>query len=114
MKDGTYELAGKRVIITGASRGLGQACAEAFAREGARLLLTARSSARLTKIKESLPNSAQHSVYGGDLTQPEEIGNLGRAAEEFGDIDVILHTMGGGLGMRDPLLAWDEFYYCLP
>lgn len=109
MGEDTYELKGKRVIITGASRGLGQVCAESFAKEGSKLLLTARSKDRLGKIKESLENPDEHKIYAGDLTRPDEIEKLVETAEEFGDIDVILHVMGGGLGMRDPLLRWEEF-----
>lgn len=109
MGEDTYELKHKRVIITGASRGLGQVCAEAFAKEGSKLLLTARSQDRLEKIKESLGNPDQHRIYTGDLTKPNEIEKLIETAKEFGDIDVILHVMGGGLGMGDPLLKWEEF-----
>ncbi len=109
MGEDTCELKDKRVIITGASRGLGQVCAESFAKEGSKLLLAARSQDSLEKIKESLANPDAHRIYAGDLTKPDEIEKLIETAEEFGDIDVILHVMGGGLGMGDPLLKWGEF-----
>lgn len=104
-----YGLRGKLVLITGASRGLGQVCAEAFAREGARLLLAARDADRLEALRQSLDAPGGHRVHPGDLTRPEEIDRLAEAAGRFGDLDVILHVMGGGLGFRDPLLTWDEF-----
>ena len=109
MGEDTCELRDKRVIITGASKGLGQVCAEFFAKEGSKLLLTARSQDSLEKIKESLENPGEHKIYAGDLTRPEKIEKLIETAEKFGDIDVILHVMGGGLGMRAPLLTWEEF-----
>lgn len=105
----TYCLKDKRVIITGASRGLGQICAEAFGKEGSRLLLAGRSQDRLEKIRESLRSPDTHKIYAGDLTKRKEIEKLVKAVGAFGDIDVILHVMGGGLGLRSPLLKWEEF-----
>ncbi len=102
-------LPGKRVLITGASRGLGQSCAEAFARVGCTLLLTGRAADRLAQVKAALEGSEGHRVVAGDLTERGSIDHLVAVAEEFGEIDVILHVMGGGLGLRDPLLAWEEF-----
>jgi 3-oxoacyl-[acyl-carrier protein] reductase len=104
-----YGLLGKRVLITGASRGLGSVCAEAFAQQGAKLLLAARSEDKLIALNESLDNSSDHQIFAGDLTEEEEIDKLAHFAEAFGEVDVILHVMGGGLGMHDPLLDWCEF-----
>ena len=103
-----YGLEGKRAIITGASRGLGQLCAKAFAAQGVRLLLAARSQDRLEKIKESLKSSNEHVVYAGDLIKPSGIRGLVKAAKTFGEVDIVIHAMGGGLGMRNPLLSWEE------
>ncbi|HIN33698.1 MAG TPA: SDR family oxidoreductase [Nitrospirales bacterium] len=107
--DDRSDLRGKRVLLTGASRGLGQSCAEAFAREGAMLLLTARSRDQLERIASSLANADQHHIYAGDLTKREEVKALIDAASRLGALAVLLPVLGGGLGMRDPLLTWDEF-----
>lgn len=109
MQNGFFDLQNKRILITGASRGLGQVCATAFANEGARLLLTARAEDRLEKIRKELIRSEEHRTYAGDLTLPAEIEKLIWVAEDFGEIDVVIHVMGGGLGMRNPLLSRDEF-----
>lgn len=103
------DLSGKRVLITGASRGLGQSCAEAFAKAGSKLLLTGRATERLTHLKASLERPEEHRLFVGDLTVLGTIEQLIGMTEEFGDLDVILHVMGGGLGLRDPLLTWDDF-----
>lgn len=47
-------LAGKRVLITGGSKGIGLACAEAFAREGCDLVLAARDGAALERARVGL------------------------------------------------------------
>lgn len=105
-----FGLTGKKVIVTGASRGLGAVCARRFAAEGAELLLAARSREHLETVRGSLPNPTSHLVFAGDLCRPEAIAELVERAAEFGDIDVALHVMGGGLGMADPLLDWDQFH----
>ena len=107
--DPAGDLNGKRVLITGASRGLGQSCAEAFAKAGAKLLLTGRAADRLRQIQASFDHPEDHTIVPGDLTQVDVIQQLVNVAQQVGDLDVILHVMGGGLGLRDPLLAWEDF-----
>jgi len=104
-----FDLQEKRILITGASKGLGRVCTEEFAKDGARLLLAARSTDKLQEIKENLPAPEKHMTFAGDLNDPKVIRELVEQARVFGEIDVILHSMGGGLGMRDPLLTWEEF-----
>lgn len=108
MTDVSSDLHGKRVLITGASRGLGQSCAEAFAKTGSKLLLVGRTTGRLAHLKTSLERSEDHQVFVGDLTTLEAIEQLIAVTEAFGEIDIILHVMGGGLGRWDPLLSWDD------
>ncbi len=107
--DVSSDLKGKRVLITGASRGLGQACAEAFAKTGARLVLAGRTADRLEALRTSLEHSKEHRVFVGDLTALDAIEQLVAVTTDGGEIDVVLHVMGGGLGRWDPLLAWDDF-----
>ena len=100
---------GKRVLITGASKGLGKSCAEAFAMIGAKILITGRSENLLEENKKLLKNPRDHVVCAVDLTKIEGIKCLTRTAKRFGNVDVILHIMGGGLGKRDPLINRDDF-----
>ena len=53
------DLKGKRVIVTGASRGIGLAIASAFAREGARVAICARSQEAVDAAAETLRESAE-------------------------------------------------------
>jgi short-subunit dehydrogenase len=84
---------GKVVLITGASQGIGAACATEFARAGARLSLTARSEEGLQK---AAPPDAL--ITTGDLTSDETRQRVvDRTLERFGTIDVLINNAGAGL-----------------
>lgn len=91
-------LAGKVVIVTGASRGLGRYCAEGFAREGASVVLAARRRADADP-SDSLEGAAQAVQAAGgqalavecDVADPASIQAMAQAAlARFGRIDVLL------------------------
>ena len=105
-----YKFENKKILLTGASKGLGCICAKAFAENGAQLLITARSIEQLEQLRQSLPNPDKHMAFAADLTQPEKIIELIEESENFlGGFDVIIHVAGGGLGLRDPLLTLEDF-----
>lgn len=84
---------GKVVLITGASKGIGAACALEFARAGARLSLTARSAEGLSK---AAPPDAL--LTPGDLTREETRRAVTeRTLERFGAIDILINNAGAGL-----------------
>ncbi|GBD95699.1 MAG TPA: SDR family oxidoreductase [Nitrospirae bacterium] len=106
-----FGLEDKGVLITGASKGLGAVCAGALSEEGARLVLMARSGDRLEEVRKNCRDRDRHLSIALDLCDMQALESAVKKAEEFlGDIDVVLHVAGGGLGMRDPLLSADEFF----
>lgn len=84
------------VWITGASRGIGAALALAFAREGASLVLHARSMDRLEGIRQSLEEtSAETMLLPFDLSAKNDYAALvRRVTERFGRIDVLVNNAG--------------------
>jgi len=87
------KLAGQRVLITGASQGIGQGLAHAFAEEGVHLHLTARNAARLEELKREIENECDVdvSLHPLDLT---ESGACERLAAAVGDIDILVNNAG--------------------
>src|SRR5262245_42393754 len=87
------ELRGKKVLITGASKGIGLACAHGFAAEGARLHIAARSESGLKAAAEAI--SRQHDVEVS--IHPLDLGvtqNTLALAQACGDVDILVNNAG--------------------
>lgn len=86
-------LAGKRVLITGASKGIGLACAKAFAAEGANLQIASRDAAKLAEAKAEILKVAKVDVtiHACDLSQP---GSAKALAAACGVPDVLVNNAG--------------------
>ena len=91
------QLAGRSVIVTGASRGIGLAIAEAFAAEGARLTICARGEDALQAAADRLAGDGTEVLaVPGDVTSADDCERLVRAAaERHGGIDVLVNNAGG-------------------
>ncbi len=88
----------KVVIITGASSGIGKALAYEFASRGARLVLGARRTERLSEIEEELTTTEILSVKT-DVSDENDCKNIiEKAIERFGKIDVLINN--AGISMR--------------
>jgi NADP-dependent 3-hydroxy acid dehydrogenase YdfG len=91
-------LDGKVAIITGASAGIGQASARALAREGARLVLTARRADRLEAlVDEARALGGDGVVVLGDAREEATAIEVARVAQaSFGRIDILINNVGVG------------------
>lgn len=108
------QLGGKVALVTGSSRGIGRAIAEAFAREGASVCLCARSQTELLQAQESLNRyKVRTAAVVADVTRQEEAR---RAVEfsvsELGRLDILVNNVGGsrGSGAFDQIdaMKWNE------
>lgn len=90
---GVADVTGKRVVITGASRGLGRLLAHAFSGCGALVALVARTEADLKAVAEELPGPSL--VLGGDVTDADFNEDVADAtAAEWGGVDVWICNAG--------------------
>jgi 3-oxoacyl-[acyl-carrier protein] reductase len=88
-------LSKRAVLVTGASRGIGRAVAQAFARHGDRVAVHHRDSAGLAKeVLAGLPGSG-HAIVSADLADPEAVRVMVQAAiQHLGGLDVLVNNAG--------------------
>lgn len=85
------DLVGKRVLVTGASRGIGRELARAFAAEGATVALVARSEDRIRDLAKEIGGTA----HAADLSDPQQVlGLVERVEREAGPVDVLVNNAG--------------------
>ena len=90
------ELTGKHVLITGGSRGIGLACAQAFGAEGARVSIVSR---RAESVRAALDDLKARGIacagYDADLTKADDARRMVEAAEmALGPVDVLVNSAG--------------------
>jgi 3-oxoacyl-[acyl-carrier protein] reductase len=90
---------GRAILVTGASRGIGRAVAQAFAARGDRVAIHHRDSAGLAAgLRATLPG-AGHAVVQADLADPEAVRRMvDRASELLGGLDVLVNNAGVFVG----------------
>ena len=96
--------AGTRVLVTGASRGLGRSLAEAFAWRGATLGLVARTESELHTLVDELPE-AGHKILIADVGDRRQMTAV---VEAFGDLDVVVANAGVARYLNFADLPLDE------
>jgi NAD(P)-dependent dehydrogenase (short-subunit alcohol dehydrogenase family) len=109
-----FSLAGKKALVTGASRGIGQVIAVAFAQAGADVALAARSADGLAATAEQVRNAGREAIeIPADLTsQPAAAAIVDESIEKLGQLDIVVNNAGGSnfvvpfLDMR--LSGWDK------
>lgn len=101
----------KTVLITGASSGIGRACAKHFDEAGARLILAARRRDRLEELSQTL-SSPVHLIELDVRDNEAVAGAVQSLPSEFADIDVLVNNAGLGRGLdklhEGKVEGWDE------
>jgi gluconate 5-dehydrogenase len=92
-----FRLEGRRALITGGSRGLGRAMAQALAEVGADLVLVGRTPGDLHTAREAIHASTGRTVevVVADVGQPDEATRAAETALATGPIDILLNNVGG-------------------
>src|ERR1700733_9351002 len=87
------ELRGKRVLITGASRGIGEALVHAFAEAGATVALVARTQDSIRALAAERGGPA----HPADLSDPKQVATLiSHVEDEAGPVDILVNNAGIG------------------
>jgi NADP-dependent 3-hydroxy acid dehydrogenase YdfG len=107
------EINGSVVVVTGASSGIGEATALAFAERGARLVVAARRTERLNALADRIEKAGGRALAATcDVTRPDQMEILRVVSEEaFGPPDVLVNSAGMRGGGRFTHLDYDEIEY---
>jgi NAD(P)-dependent dehydrogenase (short-subunit alcohol dehydrogenase family) len=107
----TIDLSGRTAVITGASRGLGEAMAKALAEAGARIALVARDVQRLEAVRAAITErGGTAAVFTADVTREEDVAALAKAVHErFGHPQILINN--AGINLRRQLVDYslEEF-----
>ncbi len=99
-----FDLTGRTAIVTGASKGLGEAIAEGLASAGANLVLTSRNADEVEAVARRIVDEYKVRAIGlaADVVRPEAVSEMAaRALAEFGRIDILVNN--AGINIRGPI-----------
>ncbi len=111
----TGRLSGKVAVVTGASRGIGEAIARAMVTEGAKVVLASRKIEALTPIAEELSEHGEAAAIACHIGKPEDVMAFRDAVlERFGQVDVLVNNAATnpyfGPMMNLEWRAWDKTF----
>jgi len=107
------ELQGKVALITGASRGIGAACALVIAREGADIVINYRQSQHLAnEVAEQVRSLRRRAlVIQADVSDSEQVtGMMDRVLAEWGRIDILVNNAGRHFHLKFEKMTLEEWY----
>jgi len=109
--DTSSPLAGRIVLVTGASSGIGEATALAVARRGATVLLVARRTDQLARVRAAVEaDGGRAAAYACDLTDGDSVDALvERVLAEHGPVDYLVNNAGRSI-RRSLHLTYDRFH----
>lgn len=96
-------------LVTGASRGIGRAIAQQLAREGARVVLVARTADALETVRREMTAPDKHTGIALDLMADGGTQKLADAVNKLGTLDIIVHNLGGSAGVFPALAPVEDW-----
>ena len=106
-------LSGKRVLITGASQGIGKATVIGFLEEGAHIVMASRGLDKLNKLSDELKKKYLNSKiisHKCDFTEERDLEDLKSLIEEkFGGIDIVVANVGDGRSVNDVIPSKEQW-----
>ena len=89
-------LRGKVAVVTGASRGIGRAVAQGYAREGAKVAMAARTGSTLEEVAAHIRHSGGEVItFSGDLSREDQVAALMKKANDaFGPVEILVNNAG--------------------
>jgi NAD(P)-dependent dehydrogenase (short-subunit alcohol dehydrogenase family) len=105
------DLSGRTAVITGGSRGLGEAMAKSLSQAGAQIALVARDIRRLESVRDAITaEGGTAAIFTADVTREEDVAAVARAvAERFGHAQILINN--AGINIRKPVVDFplEEF-----
>ena len=90
----SYDLRGQRALVTGAGRGIGEACAKTLAAVGAEVVLTARTEKQLEQVRDGIIKSGgKASVHAADIYSMKAVNNL----KKLGPFNILVNNAGNNI-----------------
>src|SRR6185437_5267548 len=113
MRSTMAELAGRIALVTGASQGIGRACALELAKAGATVALAARNESKLAEVAAEIAVAGgQAAAFALDVANEDSIKNGAKAVtDRFGKIEILVNNAGitrDDLMMRMKRADWDD------
>src|SRR3954469_783897 len=95
-QDMTIDLTGRTAVITGGSRGLGEAMAKALAEAGASIALVARDRTKLEQVRDAIvQKGGTAAVFTADVTQEKDVTAVAEAIQHrFGHPQILINSAG--------------------
>ncbi len=103
---------GKKALVTGSGRGIGQAIALALAQEGAKVAVVARTKNDIDRLMQQMAGGKTgHCGVSLDLTvegAPKKLVQVLKT-RDFPSFDIVVHNLGSALDIRDPFCSLDQW-----